>query len=165
MVSIPVSVRNARPDDHAAILALVPRLRAFGPSSLREPDDLDRAEREALAGALTAPRPDAAVLVAELPGLPLAGVAFVHEATDYFTRELHGHLSVLAVAEAAEGRGAGRALIAAAEAWARARGYRFLSLNVFAANARARAFYEQAGFAPDTIRYYKVTSPGAPPLP
>ncbi len=154
-----VPVRPVRPEEHAAVLALVPRLRAFGEAPLRAADDMDRAEHEALRAALATDRPDVAVLVAVLPDVPVAGVAYVHEATDYFTRETHGHLGILAVAAAAEGRGAGRALLAAAEAWAAGRGHRFLTLNVFAANGRARAVYERAGYAPDTLKYYKPLPP------
>jgi len=50
----------------------------------------------------------------------------------------------------------GRALLAAVEAWSVARGHRFVTLNVFADNARARAVYERAGYAPDTLRYLKT---------
>ncbi len=154
---MPVSVRPARPEDHAAILSLVPRLRAFGDSPLRGPEDLDRAERETLAAALAEPH-RGVVLVAELPDVAVAGVAFVREATDYFTREVHGHLDILAVAEAAEGRGVGRALLGAADAWVAAQGHRFLTLNVFGANSRARKLYERAGYAPHTLKYYKVVA-------
>jgi RimJ/RimL family protein N-acetyltransferase len=49
-------------------------------------------------------------------------------------------------------------LLDATEAWAAAQGYRFITLNVFAANARARAVYERAGYAADTIRYAKELS-------
>jgi GNAT superfamily N-acetyltransferase len=154
-----VRVRVATPADHAFILALVPRLRAFGDVPLRSAEAHDRAEREALARALASPDADAVVYVGELAGVGAAGVAYAQSATDYFTRERHGHLAILAVSEAGEGRGVGRALIAAAEAWARGRGHRFLSLNVFAANARARAVYERAGFAPDVVRYAKELGP------
>ena len=150
-----VRVRTAVPADRDAVIALVPRLRAFGDVPLRTTDALDRAERETLETALQEPKADAVLLVADLDDVGVAGVAYVHTATDYFTREAHGHLSIIAVAESGEGRGIGRALLAAAEAWSEARGYRFITLNVFAANARARSFYERAGFAPDTLRYYK----------
>ena len=160
-----VLVRPATAGDHAAVLALVPRLHAFGAVPLRDAADLDRAEREALRAALATPRPDAAVLVAGLPDLPVAGVAYLHEAVDYFTGETHGHLAILAVAEPAEGRGAGRALLAAAEAWAAGRGHRFLTLYVFAANERARTVYERAGFAPDTLKYFKALAPSVDDRP
>jgi GNAT superfamily N-acetyltransferase len=62
---------------------------------------------------------------------------------------------MIAVVAAAEGRGAGRALLRAAEDWARAHGYRRLTLNVFAGNQRARRAYDRAGFAVETLRYVK----------
>jgi GNAT superfamily N-acetyltransferase len=141
------------------MMSVVPRLRAFGPPPLRPHDALDRAERDTLTRALATPADDAVVLVAELDGSP-AGVAYAHTATDYFTGELHGHLSIIAVAEAGEGRGVGRALLAAVEEWSAARGHRFITLNVFAGNGRARAVYERAGYGQDTIRYVKEL-PGA----
>ena len=155
-------VRAAAAADHDAIVALVPRLRAFGAVPLRPQDALDRVERETLERALAAPAPDAALLVAELDAPGVVGVAYAHAATDYFTGERHAHLGILAVAEAAEGRGVGRALLDAVDAWARAQGHRFVTLNVFATNARARAVYERAGYAPDTLRYYKELAPPAP---
>jgi ribosomal protein S18 acetylase RimI-like enzyme len=52
----------------------------------------------------------------------------------------------LAVGPAARGRGAGSALLAAAEDFARARGARKLSLRVFSTNAAAIRLYERFGF-------------------
>ena len=43
----------------------------------------------------------------------------------------------------------------AAEAWARDRGYRFLSLDVFAHNLHAVRFYERRGFQAETLRMVK----------
>ena len=65
---------------------------------------------------------------------------------DYFTLERHGHVGILAVTAGAEGRGAGRALLRAAETWARDRGFQTLTLNVFSGNDHARAVYEHLGF-------------------
>jgi GNAT superfamily N-acetyltransferase len=152
---IGVRVRPALASDREFIIGVVPRLRAFGTPPLRPPEALDGAERRALEEALASPREDATLLVAELDGLGPAGVAFAQSAVDYFTDETHAHLDILAVAESGEGRGVGRALIEAVERWATGRGYRFIDLNVFAGNARARAVYERAGYAPDIVRYYK----------
>ena len=153
---MPPRIRPATPADREAMLALVPRLRAFGDVPFRTAEAHDRAEGGALERALGAPDPEALLVVAELDGVAgVAGVAYARPATDYFSGERHGHLDILAVAEAAEGHGVGRALIRAAEAWARASGFRLLDLNVFAANARARAVYERAGFVADTMRYMK----------
>jgi len=150
-----VHVRPAVEADRAFILGVVPRLRAFGAPPLRSADDLDGAERRALERALESSAEDAILLVAELDGLGPAGVAYAETATDYFTGERHGHLAIIAVAERGEGHGVGRALIEAVERWAAMRGYRFITLNVFAENARARHVYERAGYAPDTVRYFK----------
>jgi ribosomal protein S18 acetylase RimI-like enzyme len=74
---------------------------------------------------------------------------------DYFTGDRHGHLGMIAVTEAAEGTGAGGALMRAAEDWARDHGYPTLTLHVFEGNARARRFYERAGYQVETVRYVK----------
>lgn len=63
---------------------------------------------------------------------------------------------MIAVTERAEGQGAGRALMHAAEAWAAARGYPKLTLNVFEGNSRARAIYERFGYQIETVRYVKM---------
>ncbi|MEP6689690.1 MAG: GNAT family N-acetyltransferase [Gemmatimonadaceae bacterium] len=157
-----VRVRRAVTADREFILGLVPRLRAFGPSPLRPLDALDGAERRALDKALATGTPDSAVFVAELDNGGLAGVAHAETAVDYFTGERHGHLAVLAVDEGNEGKGVGRALMTATEMWAATNGYRLLTLNVFAANARARSVYERAGFEPDFVRYVKELTPALP---
>jgi GNAT superfamily N-acetyltransferase len=155
-------VRAATAADREFMTGVVPRLRAFGTPPLRPADALDRAERTALERALAAPSPDNTLLVAELNDTGPAGVAYAETATDYFTGERHGHLAILAVSESGEGQGVGRALLSAIEAWATARGYRFLTLNVFEGNSRARAVYERAGYRPDTIRYVKELRSSAP---
>ncbi len=75
--------------------------------------------------------------------------------TDYFTGEAHGHVSDIVVDPQQEGRGVGRALLAAAEDWARSRGYRLISLNVFGDNDRARRLYEAVGYGTDTVKMVK----------
>jgi GNAT superfamily N-acetyltransferase len=154
-----VHVRPATAADRAFLVGVVPRLRAFGPPPLRPADDMDRAEVEALERALDEPAPDAVLLVAELDGVGPAGVALANTATDYFTHERHGHLSIIIVTEQGEGRGVGRALLDAVDAWAAAQGHRFITLNVFSGNRRARAVYERAGYAEDTVRYLKELRP------
>lgn len=154
-----VHVRPATAADRDFIVGVVPRLWAFGPPPLRPADAMDRAEVEALEQALAEPAADAVLLVAELDGVGLAGVALANTATDYFTHERHGHLSIIIVSEDGEGRGVGRALLDAVEAWAAAQGHRFITLNVFAGNQRARTVYERAGYGEDTVRYVKELSP------
>ena len=152
-----IRIRPARQSDKDPVVALVPRLRAFGSQWLRPDDALDRAEGEAIARAISAPPDGAIVLIAESSAVEnkVAGFAYAETATDYFTREKHGHLAIIAVHADAEGHGVGRQLIEAVEDWATTLGYRFITLNVFAENDRARKVYERAGYSPDTIRYAK----------
>lgn len=148
-------VRPATEADRAFTLGLVPRLRGFGPSALRSNEDLDGAERRILEAAFDQLAEDAVLLVAEHPLDGPLGFAYAVTQTDYFTQEKHGHLAIIAVAEAGEGRGVGKALVVAVEAWAVGRGYRLLSLTVFDRNVRARALYEKNGFEVDVLRYVK----------
>ena len=148
-------IRTARASDRAFVLALVPRLRAFGPPPLRPAEALDAGERRTLDRFFDAPPDGAGLWVADDPDSALLGAAYAEGAVDYFTQESHGHLGILAVTAEAEGRGVGRALIAAVEAWAAERRYRFLTINVFATNVRAAAIYEHAGYRPDIVRFVK----------
>lgn len=154
------SIRPAASHDAAAVLALVPRLRAFQPASsqspwtLRPAAALDAGEQRTLQRFFDGNPAGACLWVAEDEGT-VVGMAYAERATDYFTQESHGHLGVLAVAEHAEGRGVGKALLAMVEQWSRDAGFRFLSLNVFADNTRAIGVYEKAGYRADFVRYVK----------
>jgi ribosomal protein S18 acetylase RimI-like enzyme len=96
-----------------------------------------------------------AVLVAEDASATPLGFVHLETAVDFFTHERHGHISTIVVSPEAERQGVGRALMTAAEAWTRERGYRLLTLNVFERNEAARRLYEQCGFTIDTIKYLK----------
>jgi GNAT superfamily N-acetyltransferase len=64
-------------------------------------------------------------------------------------------VEVIAVTPDAERRGVARALMDAIEEWARRRGYRHVTLNVFDGNARARALYGSLGYQAETIHFRK----------
>jgi len=150
-----VRVRPAAAGDRDWILSLAPRLHDFGPPPYRPRDQMDRAVVASIDEALSGSRSDATVFVAvDGAGTPL-GFIHLHGATDFFTGEPHGHVSDIVVASAAEGRGVGQALMAAAEDWARKLGYRLLSLHVFDGNTRARAFYGRLGYGPDIVKLIK----------
>lgn len=59
------------------------------------------------------------------------------------------------MAEGAEGTGIAHRLMQEAETWARAQGYRFLCLDVFADNRQAVEFYERRDFQTETLRMVK----------
>lgn len=137
------------------MLALAERLASFDLPSFRSTDEIVHGDRRDLAAWFDEPdRPGERMLIAEVDGAA-AGVAHLVTATDFFTRRPHGHLSVLAVAADAEGRGVGSALLDASTAWARAQGYDRLTLSVFVGNTRAQRVYDRYGFEPEMLRYTK----------
>lgn len=158
-----VTLRAARAADLPFLLSLTPRLAQFGLPPWRTAADVVSAERRALARALEAGLPDAPILLAEAPDGSPMGFVYLETHTDFFTERPHAHVAVLAVTDAAEGRGVGRALLGAAEDWARGRGYPFLTLNVFVENGRARGMYERLGYGPETLRYVKPLEDRAAP--
>ncbi len=151
-----VAIRLAREGDRAAILRAVARLAEFGPPPWRTAAELVAGETRAVQGYFEAPPPGTTVFVATTgDGEPL-GFVFLERTRDYFTGEEHGHVGIIAVAAPAEGRGVAKALMRAAEGWARDAGYRKLTLTVFEDNLRARAVYEHLGYRPETLRYVKL---------
>ncbi len=87
-----------------------------------------------------------AVFVAELPGGQLAGWIGAYL---FRTVETDGHaeISGLVVDEGLRSRGVGKALLEAAEAWARSRGCDLMSVRSNVIRGRAHAFYERHGYA------------------
>ncbi len=151
-----IAVRPAGPRDRVFVLSTVERLASFGPPPWRPAAEIVEGESRTLRAWFEAPPPAAELYIADSDeGQPL-GFIYLEVACDYFRGEEHGHVGILAVAEAAEGRGAGAALMGAAEDWARSRGYGRLTLNVFDANDRARAIYAHLGYKPETLRYVKL---------
>ncbi|HXY69406.1 MAG TPA: GNAT family N-acetyltransferase [Gemmatimonadales bacterium] len=150
-----MTIRPATAGDREWILGHAPRLHDFGPPPYRPREVMDRAVVASIDGALSGSAPGAEVFVAVGAGDERLGFIHLHGATDFFTGEPHGHVSDIVVAPEARGRGVGEALMAAAEGWARGRGYRLLSLHVFDGNARARKFYARLGYQADVRKLVK----------
>lgn len=149
------TIRPARADDEVFVLATAERLSAFDPPSWRTPHEIVARELRTLRAFFAHAADDSALLIAESEAPEPRGFIYLETQTDYFTAERHGHVGMIAVSGDAEGRGVGAALMRAAEAWARCRGFRRLTLNVFEANHRARRVYEHLGYRADTLRYVK----------
>lgn len=64
-------------------------------------------------------------------------------------------ITLLVVDEAVRSRGAGRALVHAAEEWARSRGSQRVAVTTALARSGAHAFYEKVGYAHTGRRYGK----------
>ncbi|MBP7065804.1 GNAT family acetyltransferase [Ferrovibrio sp.] len=82
---------------------------------------------------------EATLLVAEADGAVIGSAMVGHDGH-------RGWVYYLAASPAQQGKGLGRALMAAAEDWARARGVPKLMLMVRPENAGVRAFYEALGY-------------------
>lgn len=151
-----VRIRPAVAADRTFVLEMAERLAGGFPlPPWRSAAEVIAGDRRDLDAWFEAPdRVDERMLIAEADGRRL-GVAHVVTAIDFFTRRPHAHLSVLAVAADAEGRGVGSALIDAAADWSRAQGFDRLTLSVFESNERARRVYARRGFEPELVKYVK----------
>jgi ribosomal protein S18 acetylase RimI-like enzyme len=150
-----IKIRTATIRDQAFILSLVPRLIEFGPPTWRDIPAMINTDTQVLRDQLLNQPSDTAFFIAEdEQGSPLG---FVHLETgkDYYQHEAHGHIANIIVAPQGEGRGIARLLIEKGEEWARTRGYRWLTLSVFAQNTRARDIYQRLGYGEDIIKYVK----------
>jgi GNAT superfamily N-acetyltransferase len=151
----PIRIRRARLSDRDAILALVPRLVAFGPPAWRDPEAMSVTDRKVVEAALNSATEDPIVLVAVSSGDIVAGFLHLHSEIDYYRESKNGHVADLVVAEAYEGRGIARQLLGRAEDWARAQRFDWLTISVFRENARAARTYERMGFKEDRVRLLK----------
>jgi ribosomal protein S18 acetylase RimI-like enzyme len=149
-------IRPVRDADHPALLEFSPRL-TIGAVPWRDPPGFAAAARGWIESSLASAREDGhAVLVALLDGR-VAGLVSVVE-RPHFTGEMDAYVGELVIGSAFEGRGAGRALMAAAERWAAERGLSRITLDTGAHNHRARRFYERAGFEEEEIRFSKAVT-------
>jgi ribosomal protein S18 acetylase RimI-like enzyme len=145
-----VQIRAATEHDKPAILQLAPRL-AEGVAPWRDRHAAIQAARQWLTDSFaTAARHDGAVLVAA-DKTSITGVITVSEQR-HFTGDTDAYIGELAVASHAVRHGIGRALIAAADTWARGRRLRNLTLHTGMANISGRAFYAALGFREEEIR-------------
>jgi ribosomal protein S18 acetylase RimI-like enzyme len=158
MSTVSISIRPATTADGAAVLDLAPRL-TEGVAPWRDRAQALAAARSWLTGSLT----DAAagtgiVFVAIAPPAPgVLGVLSIRPAR-HFTGEHDGYIGELAVAGHAARQGIGRALIDAADSWARDAGLTNLTLHTGAYNSSARAFYAALGFAEEEVRLTRPVS-------
>ncbi|MGH2887482.1 MAG: GNAT family N-acetyltransferase [Solirubrobacteraceae bacterium] len=99
--------------------------------------------------------PRAAVLVAETAERTRLGFISLRVIEDPITAGERAHIADVAVAAAAHRSGVGRALMRAAEAWARDRGLEIVSLDVWSANQGALTFYRALGYTIESLGLVK----------
>lgn len=152
-------IRPVREEDRRALLELSPRL-TIGAAPWRDPARFSAAARGWIESSLaSAHEAGHAVLIALLDGRVAGLVSLVERR--HFTGEMDAYIGELVTDEALEGRGAGRALITAAERWAAGRGLSRITLDTGAGNSRARRFYEWIGFEEEEIRFSKAVRASA----
>ena len=147
--------RAATATDGEAMMALMPRLSAFEIPESRTPEHLWLDDAELLREWIAGGADDCFVHVAEDDGGAILGLTLVRLRPELLSHEPSAHLEAIAVANEAEGKGIGKALLVAAEEDAQRRGARTMTLHVFATNTRARRFYERSGYDGEVIRYIK----------
>ncbi|MBB6099450.1 GNAT superfamily N-acetyltransferase [Deinobacterium chartae] len=153
-MAIPLTLRPATLEDADFVRSLLPRFVEFGLPSGRDPGAfLERIER-ALLSNLEQEDAFSAFWIAEQGGEPL-GFLRVERQVEADQDAPMAYISDVAVSESAQGRGVGRALMAAAEAWGRENGCAQVALKVFATNTHARAFYASLGYAEDHLELVK----------
>jgi GNAT superfamily N-acetyltransferase len=139
-------IRNATADDAVAVARLLTELGYPSPADAL-PERLRRLQKEGSAVFLAVSPDDSAVGLASVACMPTlhadAPVAYI---------------TALVTTGAARGRGVGRALVAAAESWARARGCVRLSVTSAEHRADAHAFYSRCGLPYSGRRFTKDIS-------
>jgi ribosomal protein S18 acetylase RimI-like enzyme len=154
-----IPIRPAGDDDRAAVLELAPRL-AEGVAPWRDQAEALLAGRRWLEESLDAAKNGDGVVLVAADAAGIAGVVSVRAST-HFTGERDGYIGELVVAERASRHGIGRALIAAADAWASDHVLRNLTLHTGAFNTNARAFYAALGFTEEEVRLTRPLPPRA----
>ena len=149
------TLRTSVSADRAAVLALAARLADFTLPPGRTAAEIAAADVHLFDAFYAAPDDGTLFLVAEDGGTVL-GTVLANIGEDYFTHRPFAYVEVLAVAEAAAGRGIARRLLGAVEDWARQRGLARVELSVFANNTRARGFYEHLGYREEFVRCVKT---------
>lgn len=147
----PIAVRPFAESDRPFLRANAHRLDP-GPTAAPRDPAVMAAYFDRLGAGRIEPPPGLETFVAvDVADAPL-GLIALYPSRDHFTDHPRAYVETLVVAAEAEGAGVGSALMRHAEAWARDRGCAEVSLDVFAGNDRARAFYERAGYRPDHLR-------------
>jgi len=151
-------VRTARlPEDKPALLDFIWGLQRYE-ADFEYDRRLDPAYGEEQFAALMKDAEKGEIFVAEIDGKAAGWVIVIEaEAPPYVIDEERwgAQICELYVEPATRGQGVGRALIAACEDWARAKGHKVIRIGHLAQNRPAAVAYEKAGYAPYTVNRRK----------
>lgn len=154
-------LRDAKiPDDHRAFLDFINGSQRF--EAAFEPDRrLDATVAEdylALILVDVAKRPGHIFVPEDETGAAIGWGIVLEEENDIYVlaeQRRTAYISELFVRETWRGKGVGRALIEACEAWAKARAISVMMIGVLPGNTRARTIYESSGYSAYAIRLRK----------
>lgn len=150
-----IELRTARPEDQDFLMSLSPRLSGVPGPAWHDLAAMEGFQDRYMAATFAKVEAGAQTLVAWTTDGKRLGYIHMRPFKDGVTDEPCGYVSLLALTEDAEGKGIAHRMMEAAETWARAQGYRFLCLDVFADNRHAVEFYERRGFQTETLRMVK----------
>lgn len=154
----PVQIRAFTEADRAFLIEIMKRLIPDRTASPREPGAIARYLNEQASGQPPFAAGTELYIAVDQTGERL-GLLGIRQDEDYFSGHPRAYVELLAVVEAATGRGIGRALMDFAEKWARDRHCHEVALDAFSGNVGALAFYERIGFQPDHVRLSKSLLP------
>jgi GNAT superfamily N-acetyltransferase len=156
-------IRPVVSEDREFVIGLSARFAESSLPAWRPAESIVSGTARHLEAALASPGPRSAIFIAVDDEGAKLGFSWVFLTKDFFTGTDVAKISEIATAR--DGTGAGTALMAASEAWARERGCEIVVLNVLRANERARAFYERLGYEPEYTAMAKPLSRQAPDEP
>jgi len=157
-VNATIAVRRGEKDDREFVRELGRRSATSSVSAVRlaKYDDV-LSSFERLADWVYTRRHD--LLIAEEHGERVGFLLLLYDVPDEVTLTDQAFVAYTAVEPFARGRGAGRAMMDAAEACALAHGLKYVCLMVTEDNAPARALYERAGFVTERRMLTKAIAP------
>jgi ribosomal protein S18 acetylase RimI-like enzyme len=150
-----IELRPARPEDRDFLHSLSPRLSGVPGPAWHDLAAMEGFQDRYMTATFASVEVGAQTLIAESADGKRLGYIHMRPFKDGVTDEPCGYVSLLALTEEAEGKGIAHLMMQEAETWARAKGYRFLCLDVFADNRHAVEFYERHGFQTETLRMVK----------
>lgn len=150
-----LNIRRMMETDKHFILELSSRFTEFDLMEWRNPHKMKEAQLKIAKEAINNEDPDSEIFVIEDELKNVLGFLHMTKTTDYFTGESQGYVSSIAVSKDGEGKGIARKLMEKAEEWSRMRGYKQLTLNVFAKNERAVHLYSKLDFEDEIVKMVK----------
>lgn len=156
-----ITVRPAQlPDDKPAILRFIEGLQRYE-AEFESDRRLEANYAEDQFAALRKQTENGVFFVAEQDGAPVGWAAVYEHLAPTYVIEEERRCAVICEAyvdTAQRGQGAGRALLAACEAWAMGRGLTVVHIGHLSENHRAAAVYDKAGYAPYVVLRRKKLS-------